>query len=140
MTPQEIVLNHKNKLEVLNKVTPSNYAEHTTKNYVLDTLSNAIAIFMAIEKSGYSGIIHESSQGQGKIIINSLGTIESEGELSENAIADYLDWESKVMAHLDAPEVLLKWDVDEKENEDPDFPEKVGFTSVGFNYMKLLPY
>lgn len=32
MTPHEIVLNHKNKLEVLNKVTPSNYAEHITKN------------------------------------------------------------------------------------------------------------
>ncbi len=138
MTPQEIVLNHKNKLEVLNKVTPSNYAEHTTKNYVLDTLTNAITIFSAIEKSGQSEIIHECSQG--KIIINSLGVIESEGCLGERAIADYLDWENQLIAHLDAPEVLLTWDADKEENEPLGFPNKLGFTQAGYNHMKLLPY
>lgn len=138
MTPRNTLENLKESLEYWSKQKPSKTKNHTEINYLVGTLANAIDIFSALEKAGQSGIIHESSKG--KIIINSLGTIESEGELSENAIADYLDWESKVMAHLDAPEVLLKWDADEEENEDPDFPGKVGFTSVGFNYIKLLPY
>ena len=136
MTPQEIVLNHKNKLELLNNITPSNYAEHTTKNYVLDTLTNAISLFSSAEKAGYqSGIIHESRQG--KIVINSLGVIESEGSLGEIAIADYLNWESQVMTHLDVAEILLRWEWDEDESSD--FPEQIGFTKAGYNYMKLLP-
>lgn len=136
MTPQRIISAHKILLDNVNGLDPSNYQERTNKNATIAIVQNAIAIFSALEKAGQSGIIHESQQG--KIVVNSLGTIESEGTLGEAAIADYLDWESKVMAHMDAPEVLLKWD--EEENEDPDFPEKVGFTSVGFNYLKLLPY
>lgn len=139
MTPQKIISAHKALLDEVRNLKPVNYRENTNKNAVIAAAENSIAIFQALEKANSkNGIIYECSQGQGKIIINSLGTIESEGTLGEAAIADYLDWESKLMAHLDAPEILLRWEWDEDETSD--FPAKVGFTSVGFNYLKLLPY
>lgn len=136
MTPQKVISAHKVLLDEVRNLKPVNYIENTNKNATIAISENSIAIFSALEKADFkNGIIHESSIG--KIVINSLGTIESEGDLGEVAIADYLNWESQVMTHLDVAEILLRWEWDEDETSD--FPEQIGFTKVGYNYMKLLP-